>query len=137
MNRRGFLGALFAGAAVAADPDLLLWRPKLISIPAHMHVPHWHQFHVAFVFDSPECAQILSEVEARYLAPAAAALDAHIRRYVDDAGGAPARFHCMELPQGLDLAVQRPLGPLPNARILRFYDHYDGWRGRVDCSVTI
>jgi len=38
MNRRGFLGALFGGgaAALALDPEKLLWRPgaKLISIPA-------------------------------------------------------------------------------------------------------
>jgi hypothetical protein len=37
VNRRGFLGALIAGAAAAAvDPERLLWVPgrKLISIPA-------------------------------------------------------------------------------------------------------
>jgi hypothetical protein len=34
MNRRGFLGALLAGATL--DPERLLWRPgaKLISIPS-------------------------------------------------------------------------------------------------------
>ena len=37
MNRRGFLGALLGGAAaLALDPEKLLWRPgaKLISIPS-------------------------------------------------------------------------------------------------------
>lgn len=34
MNRRGFLSALIgAGVAAAADPERLLWTPKLISIP--------------------------------------------------------------------------------------------------------
>lgn len=31
MDRRGFLAALLAGATI--DPDRLLWKPKLISIP--------------------------------------------------------------------------------------------------------
>jgi hypothetical protein len=36
MNRRGFLGAIFGGAAISAiDPERLLWQPgnRLISIP--------------------------------------------------------------------------------------------------------
>ena len=35
MNRRSFFGTLFGAAAIAADPERLLWVPgkKLISIP--------------------------------------------------------------------------------------------------------
>lgn len=35
MNRRGFLSTLLGGAAMALDPERLLWVPgkKLISIP--------------------------------------------------------------------------------------------------------
>jgi hypothetical protein len=38
VNRRGFLAGLFGAAAVAADPERLLWTPgrKLISIPRPM-----------------------------------------------------------------------------------------------------
>lgn len=44
MNRRGFFGTLFGGAAaMALDPERLLWVPgkKLISIPAQSkYVPN-------------------------------------------------------------------------------------------------
>src|SRR5262245_18962277 len=53
MNRRGFLQSLaLAGAAIAADPDpeqleRLLWRPKLISIPAPP--PAWESYLVTLI----------------------------------------------------------------------------------------
>lgn len=41
LNRRGFLAALAGGAAVAADPERLLWRPgaKVYSLPPLYRAP--------------------------------------------------------------------------------------------------
>jgi hypothetical protein len=51
MNRRGFISSLIAGASAAAvDPEQherLIWRPKLISIPAPP--PAWESYLVTLV----------------------------------------------------------------------------------------
>lgn len=59
MNRRGFFGALFGGAAAfALDPEKLLWRPgaKLISIPA-----------ASFPFDDERFASAYVQIVLRVL----------------------------------------------------------------------
>jgi hypothetical protein len=57
MNRRGFLQNLMIGtAAVTADPEQLerlVWRPKLISIPAPP--PAWEAYLLRLITTSTSC----------------------------------------------------------------------------------
>ncbi len=63
MNRRGFLGALLAGAVL--DPEELLWRPgRLISIPAYRRYPF--RIYPAMSFDTAQAEVIERIMNHRY-----------------------------------------------------------------------
>ncbi len=68
LHRRGFLGALFSGAAaLALDPEMALWVPrqKLISIPSAPILPPGY----GEIVRQEVTAEILSILKNNYFLP--------------------------------------------------------------------
>lgn len=140
IGRRGFIGALLAGgAALAADPEALIWRPgKLISIPPKVHVPTAHLLQVSAYLPDDVVSWPQERWNALIVEPAACALDGAVRRRVRDSGGAPARFRRLELPKAMDIATQGPHGRLPMMRLVRGYDPVRReWLMSAACDVVV
>lgn len=151
-SRRSFLATLLAGAAVAAvDPEKLLWKPgKLISIPPRVHVPRTHQMYVESRIRSSHLLdgrglpdftgwRAVETFEQFHREPMLAALRYNLSLLRSESGESrAAQFHELPMPESLHLLEQGPMGDLPNARLLSFYDiGSDNWHIRIDCKVTI
>jgi hypothetical protein len=151
VNRRGFLSVLgFGAAAIAADADLLVWTPgKLVSVPPVVRVPQFRQFGCDFEMSLPygydasfsrasrALDLVAGENFSRYIAPAVARLASIIDARLIANGKSAAVFYSLE-PCAGGSSVVGPLGKLPSARVLQFYDPYnDRLVSRVDVLVKI
>ena len=132
LNRRGFLGALGAlAAAVAVDPERLLWRPKLISIPPVVRRPELRQFCVDIAVNDADWRNV-DRFHQRYVIPALASLAASVDAWVLREGRRDPVFVPLELPVGLQFARRVDLG----RRVVGGYDIVDNrMLTRVDCLV--
>lgn len=109
LNRRGFLAALAGGAAVAADPERLLWRKgaKLISIPRALFVgPQYHIFGADMEIPSSLIALSEDGLRRYYIDPAVKVVQDQINRVM------LSRYEllALELPRGCERAETLPNG---------------------------
>ena len=122
MNRRGFLTALLGGAAaLAADPDKLLWKPgKLISIPSRRD-KLLYQIGVDGVIPD-DLALSLDQFARTYLQPAINALADRIDKEALQQFSRP-RFLRLPTPRWIDGMFEvGKFGPIPEARLIKVRD---------------
>jgi len=138
VDRRKFLQILAAGAGLlAAGPELLWERRKLISIPRTVRLPMIRQWHVLAEVAPGDETLPYGDLERRYLLPMRAALAAQVAHEAARYHRTP-EFVRLELPKMVDFARELRTRDLPSVRELKFYDvHEDRTYLRADVQIKI